>query len=92
MRDMFSLSHLFSLKDFTTRQNNCDRYQYSMINGNHLRNSKNNCYLSSYYPLNILCLSVIGNEHGVVKTQFCNHQDLAQRKTSLVKSPHEKTL
>lgn len=92
MRDMFSSSHLLSLKDFTTRQNNCDRYQYSMIHYDHLRNSKTNCYLLSYYPLNLLCFNFTGNEHDVVKTQFCNHQDLAQRKTLLTKSPHERTL
>lgn len=92
MRDMFSLSHLFSLNYFTTRQNNCDKYQYSMIHDDHLKNSKTNCYLSSYYPLNLLCLNVTDNEHGVVKTQFCNHPDLVQRRTSLTTFPHEKIL
>lgn len=37
-------------------------------------------------------LTIIDNGHDAVKIQFCNRQDLEQRKTSLIVSLHEKTL
>ena len=44
------------------------------------------------HSVKIVRLTIIDNGHGAVRIQFCNHQDLEQRKTSLIVSPHEKTL